>query len=211
MRRATATIVLLLASLPAVRAESRRQCRVGCRTVLEHCDSSSLLRPRKCRRDALRRCARIGLRSGTCDAANVSVLSSIETRDPSAATATVSVLVRIAWPNANAGELAEDEMQIFALGIDADGRPGRAYSRLPSIGSVPECGALGGGGPTGRCVECDRLADFLHPGESIDCVTRFAMPATVESALLLFDTDHGDRSVTRFGLASQSAPSRSAP
>jgi hypothetical protein len=129
------------------------------------------------------------------------VLNSSKRLDPGAATATVSVLVRIAWPIANAGVLAEDEWSIVAYEINPDGRPGLAHSGLPPIGSVPECGRLGGDGQTSRCVECRTLVDFLHPGESVDCVTRFAMPATLQSGLVLFDTDHGDRSVTPFTIS----------
>jgi len=109
--------------------------------------------------------------------------------------------VRIEWPLANVGGLAEDEWRIAAIGIDPDGRPGDSYVGLPPIGSVPECDRLRGDGEAGPCVECLRLADVLHPGESVECIKRFAMPATVQSGLIHFDTDHGDQSVTRFTIS----------
>ncbi len=120
------------------------------------------------------------------------------------------MLVRIAWPIANAGPLAEDEWVITAFEIDPDGRPGRGHFGLPPIGSIPECGLLRGNGQTG-CIECGRLASFLDPGDSADCVVRFTMPTTVQSGLVLIDTEHGDRSVTRFTIGPVGTRRRAAP
>jgi hypothetical protein len=124
-------------------------------------------------------------------------VGALKQADADAATATITMLVRIAAAVRNVGDIEQDEWIIQAIETESEGRR-RGYFPLAPSGSVPECAMIRSPDPASQCIECNALASFLAPGASVDCVVRFSMPATVRSGWLALRLDSGDETSTSF-------------